>query len=150
MLSKKLLLVASPGGHFVQLSLMADQLTGATFAVASTYSAKPSFIAGESYHQVTDFSRDTVYRIPQAIASCYRVLKAEKPDLVVTTGAAPGLLMVMLSRLMGIKALWIDSLANSKKLSLSGRIAKSLGINVLSQWPEVAKAEQVEYKGRVI
>jgi UDP-N-acetylglucosamine:LPS N-acetylglucosamine transferase len=70
--------------------------------------------------------------------------------LVVSTGALPGVVCILAARLLGKKTLWIDSIANSKKLSLSGKIAKKIAHKTLSQWPEVAAQEGVAYQGRVL
>jgi hypothetical protein len=46
--------------------------------------------------------------------------------------------------------LWIDSIANSERLSSSGRLAKKIAHRVVSQWPEVAEREGVACWGAVI
>lgn len=147
---KTVLLVASPGGHFVQLSLLAEGLSGVKIVAACTYQKQPSFMLADSYEVLEDFNRDNIYKIFRVILNCRRILKKVQPALVVTTGAAPGLVMVFAARLSGVKAVWIDSIANSRKLSLSGRIAKFIGIKVLSQWQNVADENNVRYEGRVI
>jgi hypothetical protein len=51
---------------------------------------------------------------------------------------------------MGVRTLWIDSIANSERMSASGRLAKRLAHRVVSQWPEVAEREKVGCWGAVI
>ncbi|QMV13415.1 glycosyltransferase family protein [Vibrio spartinae] len=149
-MKNKILLVASPGGHFVQLSLLSEKLDCCERIVAGTYDKQPGFMAGERYYQISDFSRDTAYLAIKVVFQCLKILKKERPSLVVTTGAAPGLVMALLSKMSGIKTVWVDSIANSKKLSLSGRLAAKCRIHVISQWREVAESHQVTYQGRVI
>ena len=49
------------------------------------------------------------------------------------------------------KIVWIDSITNINRLSLSGRLILSLSDLILSQWPEVAKKyKRVEYAGTLI
>ncbi len=150
MKEKKILLVASPGGHFVQLSLLAEGLKGVELTAVSSYEKKPSFMKASGYEVLPDFNRDIFYHIFSIILKCRKILQKTMPDLVVTTGAAPGLVMATIAKLSGIRSLWIDSLANSRKLSLSGRIAKYFGVIVLSQWQEVARQSGVKYEGRII
>ena len=47
-----------------------------------------------------------------------------RPDVVVTTGAAPGLSALMVGKLFGARTMWIDSIANSEQLSGSGKVAR--------------------------
>ncbi|GLQ75302.1 glycosyltransferase family protein [Vibrio penaeicida] len=149
-MKNKVLLISSPGGHFVQLSLLAEMLDEYDVIVAGTYDKKPSFIVADRYYKVDDFSRDDAYKSVKVLFQCLKLLRKEKPKLVITTGAAPGLVMLFLSKFLGIKSIWIDSVANSQTLSLSGKIAKKLGVQVLSQWEKVAEKCDVNYYGRLI
>ena len=145
-------MVASPGGHFVQLSLIAEALSNYcnNFIIVGIYESKPSFIKGGTYCQVSDFSRDKPIVLFRSLKQAWLLLREHKPDLVITTGAAPGFVFTAISKILGIKAVWVDSIANSRKLSLSGRFAKLLGVYVLTQWENVASDFGVLYKGRVI
>ncbi len=146
----KIMLVASPGGHFVELSLVAECLQDMHVMIVSTYEEKPSFMHGDEYFQVSDFSRDNAHMMVKVLGECYRILKNHKPKLIVTTGAAPGLMMAIVGRVFGIKSIWIDSIANSQYISLSGKIAKAFGIKVFSQWENVAKSSNSEYHGKLL
>ncbi len=144
------MLIASPGGHFVQLSLLAEKFPEECLVIVGTYATKPKFMNGIDYEQVPDFNRNSFYMVFAAFWKSFKIIKKYKPQLVVTTGAAPGLVMLIISRILGIQSVWIDSLANSRKLSLSGNIARKIGGIVLSQWEHVASDSGVLYKGRVI
>ncbi|MDC0609986.1 UDP-N-acetylglucosamine transferase subunit ALG14 [Vibrio sp.] len=146
----KILLVASPGGHFVQLSLIAEKMSEHQRIVVGTYDKAPSFMHCEHYHRITDFSRTDAYKALFVSLKAIKILVSEKPELVITTGAAPGLIFAFLAKLLGKKSVWVDSIANSKQLSLSGKIARKLGIKVLSQWKNVAHDNGLQYQGRVI
>lgn len=150
MKNKKLLFVASPGGHLVQLGLIAECFDDVERVIVSTYKEKPAFLSGDDYRRVDDFSRDNPHIAFKVFMQCFRILRREHPDLVVTTGAAPGLIMVIVGRLLRVRCVWVDSIANSKKLSLSGRIASKLGVSVISQWKAVAENSNLIYRGRVI
>lgn len=144
------LLAASPGGHLVQLSLLAEEFRNEKVIVVSTYEKKPVFISGDCYEQLIDFSRSSCYRFFFCFVKALTIIKKHRPQLLITTGAAPGLVMILAARFYGVKSVWIDSLANSKKLSLSGKLAKKLGVDTLSQWENVAKNAGVRYEGRVV
>ena len=46
-----------------------------------------------------------------------------RPNLVISTGAAPGVIGVVLGRLFLAKTIWVDSIANAEELSLGGKIS---------------------------
>jgi len=68
----------------------------------------------------------------------------------VTTGSAPGLLALRLARLLGMRTVWIDSVANVEELSLSGRKARRYADLWLTQWPHLAKEQGPEYRGSLL
>jgi hypothetical protein len=74
-----------------------------------------------------------------------------RPHVVVTTGAAPGLVAIGVGKLFGAKTVWIDSLANSEVLSLSGRIAEKYADLWLTQWPHLDDSlPRLKYMGSVL
>lgn len=75
-------------------------------------------------------------------------MTCEKPDAVITTGAAPGLVAVFIARLMRKRTVWIDSIANAAHLSLSGRIASHFVSRTYTQWPDLATG-RVLFAGNV-
>jgi UDP-N-acetylglucosamine:LPS N-acetylglucosamine transferase len=78
------------------------------------------------------------------------VLK-ERPDVVATTGAAPGLVALIAGRfLVGAKTLWIDSIANCERLSSSGTSARRFADGWVTQWPDLSGPEGPDYWGSVI
>ncbi len=72
----------------------------------------------------------------------------EKPDVVITTGAAPGLVAVFIAMLMRKRTIWIDSIANVAHLSLSGRIASHFVSRTYTQWQDLA-TERVLFAGNI-
>ena len=77
------------------------------------------------------------------------VLLRERPDVVVSTGAAPGYLAIRWAGLLGARTIWIDSVANVEELSLSGRLASTRTDLCLTQWPHLAGGS-VRYLGAVL
>ncbi len=70
---------------------------------------------------------------------------------MLSTGAALGFLVCFWGKLFGAKIIWLDSIANTRKLSMSGRMIRPFADLVLSQWADVAdKYPNVEYVGEAI
>jgi UDP-N-acetylglucosamine:LPS N-acetylglucosamine transferase len=78
------------------------------------------------------------------------IIVKERPDVVISTGAAPGYIAIRLAKLIGARTIWVDSIANVDALSLSGqKIRKHAGL-WLTQWPHLARAEGPHYRGAVL
>lgn len=106
---------------------------------------------GESrFRFVPDANRSDPVGLVRSLVAAAWVVARERPDVVVTTGAAPGLLVLTLARLTGAKTVWVDSIANAEVLSLSGRLATGRADLVLTQWPELARDGGPRYMGGVL
>lgn len=146
---KKLLAVASLGGHWVQLLRICRALADDfDIEYVSTDAGAASLTDGAPLHVVRDFSRWDAYRLPGEVLAMRRIIKSVRPDAVISTGAAPGLVAVAVARAMGIRTVWVDSIANSAALSGSGRMAARIAGRTFTQWPSLANGK-VEYRGNI-
>lgn len=104
----------------------------------------PVYVIGECNRQQPGQTLKVVFR-------CLRILVRERPDIVLSTGAAAGFILCFLGKLLGSKVIWIDSIANARRLSMSGRMIRPFADLILSQWPDVAaRYKRVEYAGELI
>lgn len=147
---KKILAVASVGGHWIQLCRITQSLdTAYDFAYASTHAGCQNMHASQPFHLLEDFSRWNAYKLFPATIKAWRILRKENPDVVITTGAAPGLIIAFVAWLQCKKTIWIDSIANVENLSLCGRLASLFVTRIYTQWPELA-TKRVIYSGNVL
>lgn len=146
----KLLALASGGGHWVQLQRLRPAFADFETAYVSMFPSYAEQVAGSRYYIVPDASRFNVVSFAPVFFKAMTILLRERPKAVVTTGSAPMLAFVLLGRLIGARTLWVDSIANSERMSSSGRMAKKIAHRVISQWPEVAAKEGVECWGAII
>jgi UDP-N-acetylglucosamine:LPS N-acetylglucosamine transferase len=77
-------------------------------------------------------------------------LLAYRPDVVISTGALPGLVALTLAKVMRAQTIWVDSIANAEEMSMSGKHARRVADLWLSQWPHVAEAEGADYYGAIL
>jgi len=145
----KLLALSSPGGHWVQLCRLIPAFKECKVVYACTYSKASELADNDSYYVIGDISRDSIGRVFSVISGIVTILKKEKPTVIITTGALPGLITIFLGRIYGIKTIWLDSIANSEKISVSGKIASYLAHNCFSQWESLSNG-RIKYIGRVI
>jgi len=78
-----------------------------------------------------------------------RIVRKEKPDAIITTGAAPGLMCLLAGKILGKKTIWIDSIANVQHLSASGRIAAKFATRVYTQWKDLA-TDKIVFAGNIL
>jgi hypothetical protein len=149
MSKNKILALSSPGGHWVQLSRLLPALVNCDVVYACTYT-KPSELAdNDRYYIIEDISRDTIIRLPNVLSQIGKIYKQDKPTHIISTGALPGLIAIILGRFKGTETIWLDSIANSEKISMSGRLASFLAHNCFTQWENLS-TKRVKYIGRVL
>ncbi|SEM13888.1 UDP-N-acetylglucosamine transferase subunit ALG14 [Halomonas daqiaonensis] len=141
----RILYVASFGGHWVQLQRLAE-LVETDEAVFVSTSGSHNDAAS---HYLDDFSVRELWTGLRQLPRALRIVRHSDPYLIVSTGAAPGLLVLFAGFVLRRKTLWVDSIANSRRLSLSGRVAKLFANQVLTQWPEL-ETRRVRYLGRLL
>lgn len=145
----KVFAVASIGGHWVQLLRIAKALEKEFDVVyMSTHEKCATMVEGRVYYSMNDFSRWDFYKMfPELLHSIYIICK-EKPSIVITTGAAPGLVCLFAAKICGIRTVWIDSIANVEHISFSGRIASKFASRIHTQWPSLA-GNKVIFAGNI-
>ena len=148
--SIRVLAVASAGGHWQQLMRISDGLSGGTvtYACTSEEHAQASGIVG--YEILSDYNQDQPIRVLMGLIEAFRLVRRVKPAVAISTGAAPGITCLFWAKIFGAKTIWIDSIANSERLSLSGRIAMLFCTTVLTQWEHLEKNGRPAYRGSVI
>lgn len=137
----KVALVASAGGHLAQLIALdkfwkEHERTWSTFDLPEVKDA----LAGEK----VDFVYfPTTRNIPNAIRNlgvAWKVLRQEKPDAVISTGAAVAVPFFIIAKLLGIKTVFIECYDRITMPTLSARICYPMSDLFLVQWDEQKKA----------
>lgn len=147
----KILAVASGGGHWMQLLRITGPLEDFfDISYASTLSDRGLAVKGRRFYMIDDFSRTDARRILTVLGQALRIIRRERPDVIITTGAAPGLVMAFTGWLLRKRTIWIDSLANVRRLSLSGRIASLFVSRVYTQWEGLQRLGKVYFDGNVL
>jgi UDP-N-acetylglucosamine:LPS N-acetylglucosamine transferase len=145
----KLLLVASGGGHWIQLLRVLPAFDGAEQVFASVHRDCAQDVPGRRLHVLTDANQWERLRLLRLAFEVLWVVLRERPDVVISTGAAPGVFALLFGRLLGARTIWLDSLANAEELSLSGRLVRRFASLWLTQWPQLARPGGPEYAGSV-
>jgi len=148
---KRVLAVASGGGHYAQLRRIRPAWRGCDVHYVSTLRDYASQLEPEaSFSYVNDANRNAKSRVlVQAVRMLWIVIRI-RPDIVVTTGAAPGYFAIRFGKLLGARTIWIDSIANANELSMTGQLARKHSDLWLTQWPELAGPGGPEYLGAIL
>jgi len=147
---KKALAVSSAGGHWMQLLRLVPAFDGYEVVFVTVLDSYRSLVPENRFYAVGDASRWNRFRLLWLAAKMAWIIHKERPDVVVSTGAAPGYFAIMFAHWWGARTIWVDSLANVERLSLSGRLARKHADLWLTQWSHLAKAEGPRYFGAVL
>ncbi|WP_426011642.1 glucuronosyltransferase [Caulobacter sp. DWR2-3-1b2] len=151
-MADRVLLVASAGGHWVQLARLVPAFEGMDVKFVTTVAGGRAPMGRRAVAVVWDASQSSPWRLPPMMAQMMVVLIRFRPDIIVTTGAAPGVVALWLGKiLLGARTVWIDSVANSEKVSLSARLVEGKADLRLTQWAHLADAAKgIDYFGAVL
>lgn len=150
--SRKIALAASAGGHLSQLLKLSSAFNGDDmFFVTTLESARTKLSSMGRCYIVGESNREKPLKLLGVLFRCMKIIARERPDVIISTGAAPGCLLCLLGKLAGSKVVWVDSIANVQRLSLSGRIIRPFADLLITQWPDIAgKDRKVEYYGALV
>ena len=147
---KRILAIASGGGHWQQLMLLRPAFEGHDVIYLTTLPGLPDQFDAHPHSIVPDCNRDQML----AILPCGAMLLARmlrfRPHVVISTGALPGAMALAFGRAMGARTIWVDSVANAEEISMSGKLARRVAHLWMSQWEQVAEANGAEYAGSVL
>lgn len=148
--TRRVLAVASAGGHWDELMLLRPTLDryDVRFATTDPLLAVQRGIAGAD--RLPDCNRNRpLQSVFCGLSAVWLVLK-HRPHVVISTGAAPGFMCLLAARLIGARTLWIDSVANGEELSMCGKLSRTFAHQCWVQWEELATRSNSSYFGAVL
>jgi UDP-N-acetylglucosamine:LPS N-acetylglucosamine transferase len=146
----KIMAISSGGGHWVQMRRIIPAFAGMDVVYVSVDPSSAADVPGQRYHAIRSVTRRDRLGFAVLIAQLARVMLRERPDVVITTGSAPGFVALCLGRLVRARTIWIDSIANAERLSSSGAQARRVADVWLTQWEHLARPEGPQYWGAVL
>lgn len=144
------LAVASGGGHWEELMLLKSAFAPFRTVYATTNQELAVRDAIADVRVLPDSHRDVPLRALSSFWHCVRLVLQLRPQMVVTTGALPGLFCLIAAKLVGARTVWIDSIAASDKPSLSGKCARPFADLRLTQWSHLAGIDGFRYQGALL
>lgn len=148
--AQRVLLVASGGGHWVQMLRLRQAWAGHELSYATVQPSYREQVGDARFFSFTDATRWDRWRLALMILQVATIVLRVRPDVVVTTGAAPGVVALRMGKLLGARTIWIDSIANVEQMSMSGERVRRFADLWLTQWAHLARPEGPTYLGAVL
>jgi UDP-N-acetylglucosamine:LPS N-acetylglucosamine transferase len=138
----KVALVCSSGGHLAQLHRLEPwwRRHDRTWVTFRTPDAE-SLLAGQEI--VVWAHHPTTRSIPNLLRNlrlAWRVLRSDRPDLVVSDGAGVALPFFLVARILRIKTVYVEVYDRIDEPSLTGRLCYPLSDLFVLQWEDQRRA----------
>ena len=147
----KVLAISSGGGHWVQLLRLRPAFANCDTVYATVGEGyRADLDPASKFRLIPDANRWNKVGLARALYAVFRLIWRERPDVVISTGAAQGYFAMRIGRLFGARTIWVDSIANGEELSLSGRKAGPHATLWLTQWAHLARPDGPYYCGSVL
>ncbi len=148
----RICLAASAGGHLSQLLKLAESWQKyEVFYVSTLESVTQKLQKLGRFYITGECNREHPYLATLVFKNCIKIILKERPDVIISTGAAPPCILCLIGKLFGAKIVWVDSIANVERLSFSGRIIRPFADLILTQWTDLAgKYPNVICEGAVV
>lgn len=147
---KRILAIASAGGHWQQLMALRPAYEHLSVLYLTTLPGLAAEFGAAPAAVVPDCNRNQPFRTIGCLAALGTRMARFRPDLVISTGALPGVIALTLGKAMGARTIWVDSVANAEEMSTSGRMARRVADLWLSQWEDVAREAGAEFAGALL
>jgi UDP-N-acetylglucosamine:LPS N-acetylglucosamine transferase len=133
----KLMFVSSSGGHLLQLHRLAPwwrkhERVWVTFDLADAHSLLDGERVVFAHHPTTRNLKNALRKLVLAA----RVLRRERPDVLVSSGAGVAYPFFLLAKLMRIKTVYIEVFDRIDSPTLTGRLCHPISDLFLLQWEE--------------
>ena len=148
----KIGLICSHGGHLTETLQILDAFEGHQFFFATYHSPREDDLLtlGPAYF-ISNIGLN-ILRMLQAFWWALRILAIERPDVIVSLGSEIAIPFFYLSRIFGIKTIFIESWCRVEDLSITGRLVYRVSDQFGVQWPQLLNkcSLKARFNGAVI
>ena len=146
----KVLLVASPGGHLLQMLALEPAWSDLDRTWVTLRSTDVEYLLdgedvvygyGPTPRNIRNFFRNLLL--------ARRVLREQDPRVVISTGAGLALPFFLLGRLQRRRLVYVESITRVKRLALTGRLVYPLADAFFVQWRQLSGLRRARFHGSV-
>lgn len=136
----KICLVGSSGGHLTHLYMLKPfwQNQERFFVTFDKEDAR-SMLSGEKMYPCYYPSNRSLKALLINTVRAIKILKREKPDLILSSGAAVAVPFFYIGKLMGAKTIYIEVFDRIDKPTMTGKLVYPVTDAFLVQWEEMKK-----------
>ena len=136
----KICFVGSSGGHLTHLYMLKPFWKDKErFWVTFDKADARSLLEGERVYPAYYPSNRSIKALAINTVRAIRILHNEKPDLIVSSGAAPAIPFFWLGKLTGAKTIYIEVFDRIDKPTISGKVCYPVTDMFIVQWEEMKK-----------
>ncbi len=136
----KICFVGSSGGHLTHLYMLKPFWKDKErFWVTFDKADARSLLEGERVYPAYYPSNRSIKALAINTVRAIRILHKEKPDLIVSSGAAPAIPFFWLGKLTGAKTIYIEVFDRIDKPTISGKVCYPVTDMFIVQWEEMKK-----------
>ena len=146
----RVLAISSGGGHWVQMLRLRPAFEGCDVTFATTNNNYRTDVEGARFRTIIDANLDQKLRLISCAISILLLILVRRPDVIISTGAAPGFFAIFIGKMLRRRTIWVDSVANAEELSLSGQKVGKYADLWLTQWEHLSQPEGPYFSGNVI
>jgi len=148
----EVMLVCSSGGHLLQLLALAPAWDGRSRVwVTFDKSDARSLLVGERLIFGRGPTNRSIRNLLANLALSWRIVRRERPRVLLTTGAGLAVPFAWTARLFGARVFYVESLTRFQGPSLSCRLIAPVAHRIYVQWPElVENVRHGLYRGSVV
>lgn len=137
----RVLLVSSSGGVLLDLLALKPWVTRQQAAWVAVQAADTTaLLAGERVHWEREQSVRRPLGVLAAVVRALRILRLERPDVIISAGSGVAVGVFIAARLMRVPALWLETFNIVSTSGAASRVCGRLAAAVLIQRPSLAAA----------
>ncbi len=145
-MAKKVLFIASTGGHLSELlqlqplidkydSYVITEKTKSTLGLKEKFAGKISFLV----YGTKDYPFAYIFKFVWNIIKSFFLYIKIRPKVIVTTGTHTAVPICFFGKLFGSKIVFIETFANSETKTLSGRLVHPIADLFIVQWEKMTE-----------
>lgn len=156
----RICLTCPPGGHLDELMSIMDAFKGHDLFIVTRHARTSGKLKGiQRIYYVKNLPKPSLLGIyisslfycVYILLPCIKILFDERPDVIMGCGGEENLIMSYLGKIMGVRVIYIESLARVNDLSISGKFILNIADLFLVQWRGLAhRYKNAQYWGKVI
>ncbi|HEX9118100.1 MAG TPA: PssD/Cps14F family polysaccharide biosynthesis glycosyltransferase [Anaerolineae bacterium] len=148
----KIGLICSHGGHLTEMLGLIDAFSGHDLFFATYESARVAELRTRYPTYALQNIGTSPWRAFKALLPAWRILRLERPQVIVSTGSEIALPFFLLARLLRIRTIFVESVCRVETASQTGRVLYPLADVFLVQWPQLLAryGRRARYEGGLL